>query len=188
MITIQEQRFLDSITKAANQIEPTYFNVPISYGKGLLIRERVFCYELYYQIKLIIKTENILPPGMEFHGEIDKNGNSFFDKQNPDFVLHVPGTNEYNTLVMEVKGKLDSHSTSGIKKDFKTLHAFVNSYGYKIGVFFIYNHSIEALMARNKSHIELIVQDEESQHKIFIISVPTFGQGLEAVSLYELFN
>lgn len=188
MITCQEKKFINLIAQAANRVEASYFKVPVNYGIGLIVRERVFCYELYHQIRSIMNTEKSIFPGAEFHAEIDKGGNSFFDKQNPDFVLHVPGTNEYNTLVMEVKGKLDSHSIQGIKKDFTTLNSFIILCNYKIGVFLIYNHTVQELMLRAKKHISAIVNSEETQRKIFVVSRTKLGRSSVPTSLYDLFR
>ena len=79
-------------------------------------------------------------PNMQSHhmlslnGEIQKQGHIDFekkDRKNPDFVFHVPGTHEHNTLIVEVKGKI----VDEIKKDFTTLLTFVNKYDYRAGIF-----------------------------------------------------
>ena len=102
----------------------------------------MFCYELYHQLRLILRDDS----GLTLNGEIDKRGHVDFAKEhrkNPDFVFHVPGQHEGNTIVMEVKGSIDK--PAAIVKDFKTITTFVDRYQYQLGIFLLYNHSFEEL-------------------------------------------
>jgi hypothetical protein len=83
---------------------------------------------------------------LSLNGEIDKRGHIDFDladRKNTDFVFHIPGTFEGNTLVVEVKGKLNLED---IEKDFTTISTFVEKYRYIAGVFILYNHSLTELV------------------------------------------
>lgn len=137
--------YIDIIKNALTQIAPEFFRIPTTYSPEGIVRERVFCYELYHQLRINIVNERF----MSIHGEIDKRGHRDFtseDQRNPDFVFHIPGTHESNTLVVEVKGSLNS--IDGMVKDFNTLLSFVSNYGYAAGIFILYNHTIEELLSR----------------------------------------
>lgn len=94
--------FLTSLNAAMRKIENKYFKVPYYNKHYPVFRERVYCYELYHQLRCE------LPESFPFtiHGELDKAGNisihELLRKKKPDFVVHKPGSN-YNLIVMEVK-------------------------------------------------------------------------------------
>lgn len=126
------------IEKALNNVGPGYYKIITSYSNSGIVRERVFCYEFYHQMRLVMG-EN---PSLSLCGEIDKRGHYHFqprDRKNPDFILHNAGTFEGNELVIEVKGEMKKEP---IKKDFETLSTFIERYNYKIGFFILYNHSL----------------------------------------------
>lgn len=122
-------------------VPASFYRVTTTYSPPGIVRERAFCYELYHRMRLTIAAGSEL----SLHGEIDKSGHSAFERlhqKNPDFVFHVPGVMEHNTLVVEVKGEL-SRRGAGIKKDFGTLLTFVADYQYGAGAFVLFNHSLE---------------------------------------------
>lgn len=128
------------ILRAVTNIDQGYFRLQTTYEPSGIVRERVFCYELYHQIRLLQEHNNPIT----LNGEIDKRGHIDFaieDRVNPDFVFHIPGTHEGNTVVCEVKGAL----TEGIVKDFRTLTTFISKYNYRCGIFILYNHTVEQL-------------------------------------------
>ncbi|ABI67560.1 Methionyl-tRNA formyltransferase-like protein [Syntrophomonas wolfei subsp. wolfei str. Goettingen G311] len=94
--------FLTSLNTALRKIENKYFNVPNHNRHYPVFRERIYCYELYHQLR------NNLPEGFPFtiHGELDKVVNisihELLRTKKPDFVVHEPGSN-YNLIVMVVK-------------------------------------------------------------------------------------
>jgi hypothetical protein len=138
------RKAIDLLKAGAEHVEVEYFRLVTTYERRGIVRERVFCYELYHQIRLLMAKDYTL----SLHGEIDKSGHGDFnpdDQKNPDFVLHVPGTHEGNTLVIEVKGTLE-YAPSRYLEDFKTLVAFVTKYGYKAGAFLLYNHEVGELV------------------------------------------
>ncbi len=148
--------YINIIKSALNNIEQYYYKIKTLYSKEGIVRERVFCYELYHQIRLIDNRKDL-----SIHGEIDKRGHDGFskdDRKNPDFIFHIPETFDKNTIVMEVKGSLNgsikkseeegklSLNYEGIYKDLNTLQIFINEYYYKEGVFVLYNHTPEELI------------------------------------------
>jgi hypothetical protein len=139
------KNILEMIQASIKNVNMKYFKLETTYELSGIVRERVFCYELYHQIRKyqVINNDNINK--VSLNGEIDKRGHLKFkerDRKNPDFVFHIPGETKGNTSVIEVKGKLVKKE---IIKDFNTLTLFVKKYNYKFGIFILYNHSIEEL-------------------------------------------
>lgn len=131
-------KYIQKITEALDKVESPYFKLETTYEPAGIVRERVFCYELYHQLRLALKDDS----GLTLNGEIDKRGHVDFameHRKNPDFVFHVPGQHEGNTIVMEVKGRIDK--PADIVKDFKTITTFIDKYQYQLGIFLLYNHS-----------------------------------------------
>jgi hypothetical protein len=144
---------LSLLKSGLSRVGAGYFILKATYEPAGIVRERVFCYELYHQARLSMKRGDKL----SLNGEIDKRGHYDFKKRhqkNPDFVFHTPGTHAGNTLVVEVKGTLAS--TAGIRKDICTLVRFVESYDYSAGVFVLYNHSFGELPVKCADGLHLI--------------------------------
>lgn len=157
------RKYIDLIASSLHEIKPEYYRLVTTYDENGIVRERLFCYELYHQIRLRMQPDEILT----LHGEIDKRGHQDFrrpDQKNPDFVFHVPGTHNLNTLVIEVKGTLEydeaeerrrhraaqvpvtqttrrNRQPSTAINDLRTILLFINNYQYRAGVFILYNHS-----------------------------------------------
>ncbi|MBX9950301.1 MAG: hypothetical protein K2Y39_14120 [Candidatus Obscuribacterales bacterium] len=124
------------ISVAIEAIDQEYFLLPIR-GGFEKYRERVYCYELYHQIKAR------WPKSTDYrlNGENTKQGHPYFENipgwLMPDFVVHVPGF-DINYCVMEVKSS-DS-SVQKISEDFDSLETFLSlgSYPYKRGILIIF--------------------------------------------------
>ncbi len=105
---------------------------------GHHFRERVYCYELYHQLRINLSGSQNFPYALQ--GEMDKHGNPIFHNEisaaKPDFILHKPGTMEHNLLVIEVK-PLNNASYSQLKKDLDTLTGFLDL-GYYRAIHLIY--------------------------------------------------
>ena len=134
---------LNWFSEALTRVGESYFSLETMYSQEGIIRERVFCYELYHQLRLIQATQPILQ-SLCLHGEIDKSGHPIFRnfEKNPDFVFHRPGSMESNVCVVEVKGKL---VTGDVNKDLTTLLTFVGRYEYQFGLFVCFGHEVEEL-------------------------------------------
>lgn len=136
--------YLNSVKSAFNKVDGNYFNLDTTYNRHGIVRERMFCYEFYHQMRCLeINRDNKI-----LHGEIDKRGHPDFlqeDRRNPDFVIHKPGSFDQNFLVIEVKGMISKSNKRGVLKDFNTLLTFTGDYKYKMGIFVIYNHDFYEL-------------------------------------------
>lgn len=122
---------LRAITIASRLINGTYFLLPIARIDRPIKRERVYCYELYHQLRLALCNSPLT-----LTGEPDKRGHpSFIGKQpNPDFILHTPGHHGNNTAVIEVECRLGK---AHLAKDLKTLK-LMKEKGYRVLVLLLF--------------------------------------------------
>lgn len=125
------------LTSATQKIPKEYFQLPEAGREDPIYRERVYCYELYHQLRSLWPQDTVYSLG----GEIDKSGHNLIrgdelDKKKPDFLIHKPGVMKHNYMVIEVKPS--NANKNGIKKDLKTLTAFRSKGGYSRAIFLIY--------------------------------------------------
>ena len=122
------ESFIQLIRDALENVGDEYYKLTTTYRTLGIIRERVFCYELYHQMRLVQSERGL--NDVQIHGEIDKSGHIAFDRnarKNPDFVFHIPGMMQGNAIVVEVKGKLEGTYQEGVYKDIVTLSKFTNN-------------------------------------------------------------
>jgi hypothetical protein len=126
------QKFLEALKKATAKVKAAYMELPVAGGPSLVEhRERVYCYELYHQIRRTMKAGQCT-----IWGEPDKSGHAVkFGRLTPDFIFHRPGTMR-NVAVVEVKS-LNNARKKDICKDVKTLRKFLKK-GYSGGVHLVY--------------------------------------------------
>jgi hypothetical protein len=127
------------IARATARVADEYFQLPIAGEGDPQYRERVYCYELYHQLRLAWPDELL---GLTLCGEVDKRRHPviqgpLLDLAKPDFLVHAPGGMDQNTLVIEVKpinGKLKH-----FKKDVRKVAAFLQPPAqYTTGVCLVY--------------------------------------------------
>lgn len=85
---------------ATAAIGAEYFLLPI-HGAGPVYRERVYCYELYHQMRLRWPPDSVY----RLNGEVDKIGHPYFQdggEPKPDLLVHEPGHGN-NYAIIEVK-------------------------------------------------------------------------------------
>lgn len=99
---------VERICSCTERIAWNYFQLPIAELEDPRYRERVYCYELYHQLRLGWRDDEQLRE-FELCGEVDKSGHPlirgtpYLDRAKPDFLVHVPRTMTKNLLVVEVK-------------------------------------------------------------------------------------
>ena len=122
------ESFVEMIKGSLDNVGDEYYKITTTYESSGIVRERVFCYELYHQMRLVQSARGLTD--VQIHGEIDKSGHIAFDRnsrKNPDFVFHVPGMMKGNAIVVEVKGKIEGNYQEGVYKDIVTLSKFTNN-------------------------------------------------------------
>lgn len=131
-------KLTDIIQGATAGIEDGYFHLQID-GGDPIYRERVYCYELYHQMRLR------WPEETEFYlnGEIDKSAHPKLrklgaDHVKPDLLVHRPGYMSGNHAVIEVKSS--DAALQGIRKDLQNLALFRDVVGYQRAIYLIYGY------------------------------------------------
>lgn len=127
---------LTGIIEAATAgVSSAYFNLDIDGGDSKY-RERVYCYELYHQMRLR------WPPHTEFYlnGEVDKSAHPILqalgaDRIKPDLLVHQPGYMIGNHAIIEVKSP--EAKADGIRKDLCNLSLFRGRVGYERAIYLI---------------------------------------------------
>ena len=176
--------YLDIFGEALRRVSQRFYKVTTTYKPSGIVRERVFCYELYHQMRLVLGNNLNTPASL--HAEIDKRGHHDFllaHRTNPDFIVHVPGTHINNTIVVEVKGKM---VTKGIKKDLRTLLQFVETYHYQLGLFILYNHSLEQFSRRMRTSIREEFSTNGFCNRVFVMCLKNPSFEVEVTTLRDL--
>lgn len=141
----------DILVKATAAIEPEYYLLPIA-GGNQIYRERVYCYELYHQMRSRWPSRDMCR--YLLNGEVDKSAHPLlrqlgFRGEKPDLLVHSPGRMDGNHAVIEVKPS--SVDRANIASDLKKLALFRNHAGYRRGIYLIYGGAAnEGLVRRVK--------------------------------------
>jgi hypothetical protein len=127
--------FAETLAGAAERIAGLYFQLPVANADSVY-RERVYCYELYHQLRC----------GWEdfpfsLGGEIDKRGNPHFEnspyaESKPDLLVHEPGDMDRNLACVEVKPCC--RPAHEFRDDLKKITWFCQHARYYRGVFLVY--------------------------------------------------
>jgi len=127
-------QFEDLLVAATAQVADDYFQLPIA-GADAVSRERVYCYELYHQLRCLWKD---FP--FRIGGEVDKRGHPHFEDgpyalAKPDLLVHVPKDMGKNLAVVEVKPC--GFSIDQAQEDLKKLAWFCGNADYYGGIFLV---------------------------------------------------
>ena len=162
----QFKRFFEIFLEALHRIQPHYFEtvyksmdaIDVALGPYRHERravssisrngERIFCYELYHHLRILIDIEREqnygFLPGAFLQAEvyklqvldlIERFGLEQLSRNFiPDFLVHTPGNADLHAFVVEVKvnRRLSVHSLS---EDLNKLQEFITRYKYKRGIF-----------------------------------------------------
>jgi len=162
--------FLNLFHEALNRVEESYYqtNSGSLFPNTNMYYERVFCYELYHQIRALMDELRAKDPStlssMQFQGELRKEpinssiaaqaGLSPLSKKYvPDFLLHSPGNTDYHGLIIEVKSN-PNICFAPIREDLAKIQEFITQYKYQMGIFLIINNSMDRmrkLITKSKS-------------------------------------
>lgn len=145
--------YLKLICDAMLKVETRYCKIIVAESNEGIFRERVYCYELYHQMRKLQECMNTAPlygggaydSQIVINGEIDKAGHPVICQNfNPDFVIHLQGSMDKNICVVEVK---TNYSKLGITKDFGTITCMMNCYRYECGVFIYVGEKTDCVKA-----------------------------------------
>lgn len=165
---------------ATQKISQNYFQLPISGLEDPIYRERIYCYELYHQLRSIWP----LNCPYELSGEVDKAGHPLIrgnnlDGTKPDLLIHIPGNMAGNYCVIEVK---PINTRRGIIKDLITLTAFRLHAGYSKAIYLFYGNQ-DTEKVRNR----ILNINNAFENDIIDINLIEFwfhtGVGIQAVKI-----
>ena len=143
--------FMGLLHEATARIAPEYFLLPV-HGGPSVYHERVYCYELYHQMRLLWPSD--CP--YRLNGEVDKRAHPYFregGEPKPDLLIHEPGSGN-NYCVIEVKSC--RASDAGIEKDMETLTRFTIEIGYPRAVYLIYGKEAAELITTLERHAAVV--------------------------------
>lgn len=120
--------------------------------------ERVFCYEFYHQLRLLLDNERNYTPNFlenaKLQGEVDKMrvldlierfGLRPLDHEYiPDFLMHTPGNANFHPYVIEVKAD-NRIQLKSVYHDLQKIDQFITRYNYRRGMFILINSDPEYL-------------------------------------------
>lgn len=135
--------FTALLSEATTKINELYMRLPRD-GNSAVHRERVYCYELYHQLRVAWKVSPLASCPLVLNGEVDKSGQSQFEREGlrrikPDFLIHGPGNMDLNHTAIEVKSA--SYQKIGLLKDLATLHYLSTmEKGYKRQILLVFGH------------------------------------------------
>ena len=144
------QHFINCLKKAIKKIDAHYFQLPIAGNEEPIYRERVYCYELYHQLRCM------LGDGFPYklNGEVDKSGHPLIrNAKKPDFLIHQPGDMEHNLVVIEVKPITVKDKISELREDIETIKWFLNNANYYRAIMLIYGNGNGGLPENIKTEI-----------------------------------
>ncbi|HVV55171.1 MAG TPA: hypothetical protein VHC47_07600 [Mucilaginibacter sp.] len=144
--------------------------------------ERIFCYELYHQLRLLMGPMRDQFPHLYLQGELRKhqvpelleamNIGELDGNYMPDFLLHTPGSTDDHPYVIEVK--TDRFLTyPQVTGDLKKVVQFMCEYNYQRGIFLTANTSSDFVdnHFRNNNTIRQIGHIQQFADQIYIINV-----------------
>ena len=134
------ERLQTMLQNATARISYEYFHLPVA-DADPVYRERVYCYELYHQLRCIW---NDFP--FSLGGEIDKAGHPHFQdgpyaRAKPDLLVHTPSGMDENLAAVEIKPA--SVDVGGILGDLRKLTWLCLNAGYYGGIFILYGEAGE---------------------------------------------
>ena len=151
------RQFLKYLRIACEKIDEKYFRLRFASSKELLLRERVYCYELYHQLRIILENRRFR---YTLHGEVDKRCHEIIRKGYiPDFIVHIPGEME-NLVVIEVK---PLRNRIKLKYDINKLKYFIDKAEYYRGIMLVFGSADEdnQRIEKIKNRIKRYIQDYE---------------------------
>ena len=199
--------YLELLDEALRQIERTYFESTGRYNRQKL--ERVFCYELYFQMKTIMNDKNrcYFKDELMISGEIGKyckveDGQLYLVNDSkydlcyiyPDLVIHKSqrdNSPKYQKLIIEAK--FDNYDESPIVKDLTKLLNALNKLQFQCAIFLSINTCMERLVSKIQEFLSEVNLNDEAKNGLFkrliVVNISRRERGvplIEAVSLYDI--
>ena len=142
------------LREASENVQEEWFKLPVS-GGDAVYRERVYCYELYHQMRCRWPKES----RRLLNGEVDKRNHPYFKDcaPKPDLLVHVPG-GSLNYAVIEVKS-CSGGTKERIKDDIKKLIQFTQC------IKSVYDRAIYLIFGTEARRVAVRVQERLQEHE-----------------------
>jgi hypothetical protein len=132
-------QFLRILAQSCAEVADGYFQLAQAAGDEVY-RERVYCYELYHQMR---SRWGNFPYSLG--GEIDKSGHPLFrhgpySQSKPDFLVHVPGDMGQNLAIVEVKAT--TATPEALLADIRKLAWFCGNASYSSAILLVYGDDV----------------------------------------------
>ena len=115
-------------------------------------RERVYCYELYHQLRMIWpeRSHYIL------NGELDKRSHPIFqaigiNNIKPDLLIHKYESMQHNYCALEVK--CEGAKSIDVHKDLRTLYLLRKRAGYQRSIYLLIGRNLSSTLTKVKNII-----------------------------------
>jgi hypothetical protein len=169
------QQLTGILQDATRAISDVYFRLPID-GGDPTYRERVYCYELYHQMRRLWPDTHYA-----LSGEVDKQGHQVMMQLGvraaaPDLLVHGPGRMQDNHCVIEVKPPRPT--IRGMRKDLLTLSQFRALANYERAIYLFYANYPQRIVRR-------LVDELDGCPRIEVWLHPEVGQPAEQVDELE---
>lgn len=144
--------FLSCLEEACEKVDNSYIEFHVAGSEEWIYRERVYCYELYHQLRCVLGESS----PYRLNGEVDKAGHTIVSGGNkPDFIVHVQGEMNKNLVVIEVKPvAVIKDKFKKLREDLEKLEKFLNEANYKNAIMLIYGKCDDNLLQKIKGEFE----------------------------------
>jgi hypothetical protein len=169
--------FMEQLKKALMMINENYIDISMYQLPDSKYRERVYCYELYHQLRKILGDHY----NYMLDGELSKNAHPIIEKEIgakiPDFLIHYRNKMDHNLAIIEVKPiKSVNDSITNLNDDLDKIIDFIDIAEYQYGIMLIYSNGMDPL---NDNIIKAFKDRTDEYHnKVFLIWHP--GPNLES--------
>ena len=138
--------FMDQLKKALIRINEKYIEISMYQLPDNRYRERVYCYELYHQLRKILGDRY----KYNLDGELSKNAHPIIENEIgakiPDFLIHYRSKMDHNLVIIEVKPiKSVNDSITNLEEDLDKIIDFIETAEYQYGIMLIYSNGSDLL-------------------------------------------
>jgi hypothetical protein len=158
------EHFFKKFREATANVSSQYFKLKVACREEEIFRERVYCYELYHQLRCLLGDS--FP--YQLDGELDKNGHSILQgKEKPDFVIHFRGQMDKNLAVIEVKSI--ENSSDEINKDLGKFKELLKIGKYYKAIMLIYGNERNSERKINQVGTEVNKLGTEYKERVLLV-------------------
>ncbi len=194
--SVQAEEIVSLICDSMGKVGKAYINVSVYNEPTSIRRERIYCYELYHQMRKEYDKRirrSSLWKKLCINAEADKSGiRNYALGINPDFIIHQQGTIALNVCTVEVKVRMNS--SAGIKKDFESISDMMHKLNYQTGVFVLVGSSLDEFINSIRrgrlvrERLKELVREGLNTDMVWVICQKDYQKIIEAVTVKQLLD